>query len=100
WICGLYVLLAAFTLGLGYAAWSIGIVKGNISLLVACSYFTPILSSIIAVWILAADLPTTFWQGGIAVTLGSNICWLSNNELYLEPRLRNAMHQLKLWIWG
>lgn len=100
WISGLYVFLAAFTLGLGYAAWNIGIVKGNISILVACSYFTPILSSIIAVWILAADLPTTFWQGVIAVTLGSIICWLSTNELYLEPRLRKAMHQLKLWIWG
>ena len=100
WHSGLYVFLAAFTLSLGYAAWNIGIVKGNISLLVACSYFTPILSSILAVWILATTLPTTFWQGVVAVTIGSIICWLSTNNLYLEPRLRKTLRQLKLWIWG
>ena len=100
WNSGVYVFLAAFTLGLGYAAWNIGIVKGNISLLIACSYFTPILSSVFAVWVLAATLPTTFWQGVIAVTVGSIICWLSTNNLYLEPRLRKGLYQLKLWIWG
>lgn len=100
WNSGIYVISAACTLGLGYAAWNIGIVKGNISLLVACSYFTPILSSMLAVWILATTLPSTFWHGVVAVTIGSIICWLSTNNLYLEPRLRKGLRQLKLWIWG
>lgn len=100
WISGLYALLAAITIGLGYAAWNIGIVKGNISVLAACSYFTPILSSLLAVWILSTRLPSNFWQGACAVTIGSLICWLATNNLYMQPRLRKAIYKLKLWIWG
>ena len=88
-----YVILAAFALGIGYAAWNIGIVHGNISVLVASSYFTPILSSIVAVFMLNTTLPGVFWQGVIAVTVGSLICWLSTNNLYLIPRIRRFIRK-------
>ncbi len=75
----IYIISAAFAVGLGYAAWNIGIVHGNITLLVAGSYFTPIISSLIAVFILQTELSINFWQGTAMVTLGSFICWLSTN---------------------
>ena len=75
----IYIISAAFAVGLGYAAWNIGIVHGNITLLVAGSYFTPIISSLIAIFILQTELSISFWQGTAMVTLGSFICWLLTN---------------------
>lgn len=90
----LYVTLSAFALGLGYAAWNIGMIHGNISILIACSYFTPIISCIVAVFLLDITLPTIFWHGVIAVSIGSLICWLATNNLYLKPRFRRFIRKL------
>ena len=37
-------LTVSVALGLAYAAWNVGILHGNVSLLAAASYFTPVLS--------------------------------------------------------
>lgn len=81
----LYLLLAAAAVGLGYAAWNIGIIHGNITILVVASYFTPIISSVLAMFVLDTELPVTFWQGTTLVTLGSFICWLSSNWVAIKP---------------
>ncbi|MGE8643599.1 aromatic amino acid DMT transporter YddG [Acinetobacter vivianii] len=75
----LYILLAGSAVGLGYAAWNVGIIHGNIPILVIASYFTPVISSVIAMFVLQTHLSTIFWQGTAMVTLGSFICWLSTN---------------------
>lgn len=75
----IYIISAAFAVGLGYAAWNIGIVHGNITILVVGSYFTPIISSLLAMFILQTELSMNFWQGTAIVTLGSFICWISTN---------------------
>lgn len=56
----LYMLLVSIVTGLGYAAWNIGINQGNIATLVALSYFSPIFSSIISMWVLNTSLSHTF----------------------------------------
>ncbi|RPE31403.1 EamA-like transporter family protein [Acinetobacter sp. BIGb0102] len=86
----LYLLLAAAAVGLGYAAWNIGIIHGNITILVVASYFTPIISSILAMFVLDTELPVTFWQGTMLVTLGSFICWLSSNWVAIKPFFKKA----------
>ncbi|MCT6589440.1 aromatic amino acid DMT transporter YddG [Pantoea dispersa] len=69
--------LAAMAMGLGYAAWNVGILHGNVTLLAAASYFIPIISSLIAAFILDSSLTFSFWQGTAMVCLGSLLCWWS-----------------------
>lgn len=82
-----YMLALSVVTALGYAAWNIGINQGNITLLVTLSYFSPIFSSVISMWILQTKLSTTFWQGAILVTLGSFICWISTNWSAIQSKL-------------
>lgn len=91
----LYLLLAAAAVGLGYAAWNIGIIHGNITILVVASYFTPIISSVLAMFVLDTELPVTFWQGTMLVTLGSFICWLSSNWVAIKPFFKKVFPILK-----
>ncbi|WP_455853571.1 aromatic amino acid DMT transporter YddG [Pantoea endophytica] len=69
--------LAAMAMGFGYAAWNVGILHGNVTILAAASYFIPIISSILAAFILRSHLTAAFWQGTAMVSLGSLICWWS-----------------------
>ncbi len=80
----IYLLIVSCVTALGYAAWNIGIIKGNITLLVTLSYFSPIFSSLISMSILKTSLTYTFWQGAILVTLGSFVCWISTNWQHLK----------------
>jgi len=82
----MYMLMVSTVTGLGYAAWNIGINRGNITMLVTLSYFSPIFSSIMSMWILQTPLSKTFWLGAIMVTLGSFVCWTSTNWHELKQR--------------
>lgn len=69
------LLCAGVAMGAGYAAWNIGILHGNMTLLATVSYFTPILSVVFAAVVLNTPLTLDFAQGVLMVTLGSLICW-------------------------
>lgn len=69
------LIACALSLGLAYAAWNIGILHGNVGLLAVGSYFTPVLSSALASFLLSAPLSWAFWQGACMVCAGSLICW-------------------------
>ncbi|EOZ9388867.1 aromatic amino acid DMT transporter YddG [Enterobacter cancerogenus] len=69
------LLLCGVALGFGYAAWNVGILHGNVTLLAAASYFTPVLSSALAAALLSAPLSFAFWQGAVMVSVGSLLCW-------------------------
>lgn len=76
--------LAAMAMGFGYAAWNTGILHGNVNLLAAASYFIPIISSLLAAFILSSHLTIAFWQGMAMVSLGSLICWWSTRTTELK----------------
>ncbi|HEY4665087.1 MAG TPA: EamA family transporter, partial [Comamonas sp.] len=60
---------------LGYGCWEHGIQRGNLAVLAAGSYFTPVLSALWAsVW-LAVQPGLPFWQGAVLITGGSLVCW-------------------------
>ncbi|ELY1860882.1 aromatic amino acid DMT transporter YddG [Serratia marcescens] len=69
------LLCAGVAMGAGYAAWNVGILHGNMTLLATVSYFTPVLSAVFAALVLHTSLTANFWQGVAMVTLGSLICW-------------------------
>lgn len=68
------LLMCGIALGFGYAAWNIGILHGNVSVLATVSYFTPVLSSALAAVLLNAPLSFSFWQGALMVCAGSLLC--------------------------
>lgn len=75
WPVTLTLLCAGAAMGAGYAAWNVGILHGNMTLLATVSYFTPVLSAVFAALVLDTSLTVSFWQGVVMVTVGSLICW-------------------------
>ncbi|OON41274.1 EamA family transporter [Izhakiella australiensis] len=71
----LEVLIMAAFVAAAYSCWDWGIQHGNLSLLAAASYFTPVLSSLLAAIWLGITPAFAFWQGVAMVTLGSLLCW-------------------------
>lgn len=68
------LLMCGVALGFGYAAWNIGILHGNVTVLAAVSYFTPVLSAALAAIMLSSPLSFSFWQGALMVCAGSLLC--------------------------
>ncbi len=75
-----YLILAAGAMGFGYAAWNVGILHGNVTILAGASYFIPVLSSALSVWLLGASLSWAFWQGAAMVCGGAILCWLATRR--------------------
>ena len=80
WPVVIKLITVSVALGLAYAAWNVGILHGNVSLLAAASYFTPVLSSALAAVLLSAALSWSFWQGAGMVCLGSLLCWYATRR--------------------
>jgi drug/metabolite transporter (DMT)-like permease len=72
-----YLVLAAAAMGFGYAAWNVGILHGNVTILAGASYFTPVLSAALSSMLLRAPLSWAFWQGAAMVCGGAILCWLA-----------------------
>lgn len=75
-----YLLLAAAAMGFGYAAWNVGILYGNMTVLAGASYFIPVLSAALAALVLQTSLSLAFWQGAAMVCSGSILCWLATRS--------------------
>ncbi len=71
------LILTALAMGLGYAAWNIGLLHGNVTFLAGASYFIPVISAFLSASFLAIPLSNAFWQGAAIVCLGSIVCWLA-----------------------
>ena len=72
-----YLLLAAGAMGFGYAAWNVGILHGNVTILAGASYFIPVLSAALSTLLLRTPLSLAFWQGAAMVSGGAILCWLA-----------------------
>lgn len=84
------LVMAAMAMGLGYAAWNIGILYGNVTLLATASYFIPLISALLAALLLNAPLSFTFWQGAGMVSGGSLICWWSTRQSVKHAARQNT----------
>ena len=82
--------LAAAAMGFGYAAWNVGILHGNVTVLATASYFIPVISAMLAAFILDSALTIYFWQGAAMVSLGSLICWWSTRTRELKNLSKEA----------
>ena len=77
----IYLLSAAFAMGCGYAAWNIGILHGNVTILAGFSYFIPVISAALASLLLRAPLTFDFWLGAFMVCIGSILCWVATQRV-------------------
>ena len=77
-------------MGFGYAAWNVGILHGNVTVLAAASYFIPIISAVLAAFMLNSHLTLAFWQGTAMVSLGSLLCWWSTRSV-VAKKLSNEV---------
>ncbi|TPQ43884.1 aromatic amino acid DMT transporter YddG [Cupriavidus pinatubonensis] len=73
----IYLALAASAMGFGYAAWNVGILHGNLTVLAGASYFIPVISAALAGLLLHIPLSLAFWKGASLVCAGSVLCWLA-----------------------
>ncbi len=73
----IYLALAASAMGFGYAAWNVGILHGNVTVLAGASYFIPVFSAALAATLLHTPLSFAFWRGASMVCAGSILCWLA-----------------------
>ncbi len=81
----LHLAVAGLAIGLGYAAWNVGILNGNMAVLATASYFTPVLSSLSTALVLGERLSFPFWQGTVMVCVGSLLCWISTRSRRRPP---------------
>lgn len=58
------VIFGGIAVGMAYVVWTLGMSKGNITVLAAASYFTPVLSCVFATFWIGAELNSSFWTGG------------------------------------
>ncbi|MFW1953441.1 aromatic amino acid DMT transporter YddG [Acinetobacter beijerinckii] len=77
WSSSISLVFAAAAMGFGYAAWNVGILHGNVTLLAGASYFIPVLSAFFAAILLNTPLGLSFWYGALMVCVGSILCWLA-----------------------
>ncbi len=73
------VVLAVGTL-LGYGLWDMAMRKGNLLLVAACSYFTPLLSTFVSCVYLQVTPGWRLWVGCLALVGGSLLTWLSLSD--------------------
>jgi drug/metabolite transporter (DMT)-like permease len=84
---GIHLAFAAAAMGLGYGAWNVGILHGNVTVLAGASYFTPVFSAALAATLLQVPLTPAFWLGTGMVCGGAVLCWVATRS---GRRLRGA----------
>jgi drug/metabolite transporter (DMT)-like permease len=76
---GEIVVLAAFAT-LAYALWDVAMRKGDLLLVTACSYFTPLLSTLVSCVYLQVTPGWRLWAGCVVLVAGSLLTWVSISD--------------------
>ncbi|MFA5189594.1 MAG: aromatic amino acid DMT transporter YddG [Verrucomicrobiia bacterium] len=71
--------LAAVTT-VAYVLWDLSMRKGNMLLVVACSYFTPLLSTLVSCAYLRVTPGPRLWVGCLLLVMGSLVTWRSVSD--------------------
>jgi drug/metabolite transporter (DMT)-like permease len=82
---GQVLLLGALTAS-AYSCWNHGMQHGNFTLLATGSYFTPVLSALMASLWLGVQPGAGFFAGAAMVTAGSLVCWWATRAGSGQPR--------------
>lgn len=78
-VVGEVMALAAITT-LAYVLWDVAMRKGNLIFVATCSYFTPLLSTLVSCAYLAVTPSPKVWIGCLLVVIGSLLSWRSVSD--------------------
>ena len=70
----------AFATALGYILWDVAMRRGNLLLVVALSYFTPLFSTVVSCAYLRVTPTPRLWLGCILLVCGSFLTWRSVSD--------------------
>lgn len=68
-------------IGIAYSNWNQSMQYGNMKILILATYFMPILSTVMSMFILGVYPQLSFWVGTGLVSLGAIICWKSTSSI-------------------
>ena len=69
------IAVAGALIGMAYSNWNQSMQFGNAQLLILATYFMPVFSSLMSMFILGVQPQWSFWLGALLVTIGAMICW-------------------------
>jgi drug/metabolite transporter (DMT)-like permease len=70
----------------GYIGWDISMRKGNLVLVAAASYLTPLLSTLVITFYLGATAGPRLWLGCLLIVAGSFLSWMSVSDRTVEAK--------------
>jgi drug/metabolite transporter (DMT)-like permease len=85
WRAGLEVTFLGLATALAYILWDSAMRKGDIVFVAACSYFTPLLSTLLSCLYLQVVAGVRLWLGCMLIVAGSLLSWASVSERETPP---------------
>ena len=86
WRAGLEVTFLGLATALAYILWDSAMRKGDIVFVAACSYFTPLLSTLLSCLYLQVVAGGRLWLGCMLIVAGSLLSWASVSDRETPPR--------------
>jgi drug/metabolite transporter (DMT)-like permease len=80
WRAGFEVTFMGLATALAYILWDLAMRKGDIVFVAACSYFTPLLSTLLSCLYLQVAAGVSLWVGCFLIVAGSLLSWLSVSD--------------------
>jgi drug/metabolite transporter (DMT)-like permease len=85
WRAGLEATFMGLATALAYILWDIAMRKGDIVFVAACSYFTPLFSTVLSCLYLQVTAGVSLWLGCLLIVAGSLLSWLSVSDRKTQP---------------
>jgi drug/metabolite transporter (DMT)-like permease len=81
----LEILFLGGATALSYVLWDVAMRKGDLVFVAACSYFTPLLSTLLSCLYLRVSAGFTLWLGCLLLVAGSLLSWVGVSERSSSP---------------
>ena len=85
WRAGLEVTFMGLATALAYILWDRAMRKGDIVFVAACSYFTPLLSTLLSCLYLQVTAGVSLWMGCLLIVAGSLLSWMAVSDRETQP---------------
>ncbi len=80
WRAGLEATFMGLATALAYILWDLAMRKGNIIFVAACSYFTPLFSTLLSCLYLHVTAGVSLWLGCLLIIAGSLLSWVAVSD--------------------
>ena len=85
WRAGFEATFMGLATALAYILWDLAMRKGDIVFVAACSYFTPLLSTLLSCLYLRVTAGVNLWFGCLLIVAGSLLSWVAVSDRKTQP---------------